>query len=92
MSDLVLGLRVVRGPDWCWGDQDGGEGYMGTVISAIWTVSSLGVMDTKLVQVVETDNENDKSKVVNVLWDHGIMAEYRIGFNSSFDLRVIIFE
>ena len=27
----VLGLRVVRGPDWEWGDQDGGEGFVGTV-------------------------------------------------------------
>ena len=27
-----IGLRVVRGPDWKWGDQDGGEGYVGTVI------------------------------------------------------------
>ena len=27
----ALGLRVVRGPDWEWGDQDGGEGFVGTV-------------------------------------------------------------
>jgi E3 ubiquitin-protein ligase mind-bomb len=27
----VVGLRVVRGPDWEWGDQDGGEGFVGTV-------------------------------------------------------------
>ena len=26
-----VGLRVVRGPDWRWGDQDGGEGGLGTV-------------------------------------------------------------
>ena len=25
------GLRVIRGPDWKWGQQDGGEGYVGTV-------------------------------------------------------------
>ena len=31
MSSLV-GARVVRGPDWKWGDQDGGEGHTGTVI------------------------------------------------------------
>ena len=31
MSSLV-GLRVVRGPDWKWEDQDGGEGNVGTVI------------------------------------------------------------
>lgn len=27
-----LGLRVVRGPDWEGGDQDGGEGFVGTVV------------------------------------------------------------
>lgn len=26
-----IGLRVIRGPDWHWDDQDGGEGYVGTV-------------------------------------------------------------
>ena len=31
-SSCQPGLRVVRGPDWSWKDQDGGEGSMGTVI------------------------------------------------------------
>ena len=26
-----VGTRVVRGPDWKWGKQDGGEGHVGTV-------------------------------------------------------------
>ena len=30
--DSKPGLRVVRGPDWEWGDQDGGEGHVGTVV------------------------------------------------------------
>lgn len=30
---MEVGLRVVRGPDWCWQDQDGGEGHVGTVIA-----------------------------------------------------------
>ena len=30
--EIELGLRVVRGPNWKWGDQDGGEGSLGTVI------------------------------------------------------------
>ena len=29
---FALGLRVVRGPDWEGGDQDGGEGFVGTVV------------------------------------------------------------
>ena len=32
MATPSLGLRLVRGPDWCWGDQDGGEGCVGTVV------------------------------------------------------------
>ena len=34
MVELALGLRVVRGPNWDlqWGDQDGGEGFVGTVV------------------------------------------------------------
>ena len=29
---VLVGLRVVRGPDWEWGEQDGGEGCVGTVV------------------------------------------------------------
>ena len=29
---MDVGLRVVRGPDWKWGNQDGGEGNVGTVV------------------------------------------------------------
>ena len=29
---VSLGARVVRGPDWQWGDQDGGPGHVGTVV------------------------------------------------------------
>ena len=28
----LLGTRVVRGPDWEWQNQDGGEGHVGTVV------------------------------------------------------------
>ncbi|KAL8587293.1 hypothetical protein ACOMHN_045540 [Nucella lapillus] len=27
----LLGVRIIRGPDWQRGDEDGGEGYLGTV-------------------------------------------------------------
>lgn len=26
-----VGSRVMRGPDWKWGKQDGGDGHLGTV-------------------------------------------------------------
>ena len=31
--ELLPGLRVVRGPDWMWDEQDGGEGHLGTVVA-----------------------------------------------------------
>lgn len=27
----AVGTRVIRGPDWLYGDQDGGDGHVGTV-------------------------------------------------------------
>ena len=30
---ISVGSRVVRGPDWQWGDQDGGPGHVGTVVT-----------------------------------------------------------
>lgn len=29
---LEVGVRVARGPDWKWGQQDDGEGHVGTVV------------------------------------------------------------
>lgn len=29
---MEVGTRVVRGPDWKWGNQDEGEGHVGTVV------------------------------------------------------------
>ena len=29
---VSVGLRVVRGPDWKWGNQDDGDGHLGTVV------------------------------------------------------------
>ena len=28
------GVRVIRGPDWSWSNQDGGEGCLGTVVES----------------------------------------------------------
>ena len=28
-----VGARIIRGPDWKWGKQDGGDGHVGTVRS-----------------------------------------------------------
>ncbi|XP_022109239.1 uncharacterized protein LOC110989278 isoform X2 [Acanthaster planci] len=48
----AVGTRVVRGPDWKWGDQDGGCGGVGTVVrceasenkSTVWVRWDSGVL------------------------------------------------
>ena len=49
MSSLV-GIRVVRGPDWKWGDRDGGEGHVGTIIET--PISGFSQMGPRTVTVV----------------------------------------
>ncbi|KAH9518533.1 E3 ubiquitin-protein ligase mib2 [Bulinus truncatus] len=34
-SEIKKGFRVVRGPDWKWAEQDGGEGHVGTVVKIV---------------------------------------------------------
>lgn len=33
---MALGVRVIRGPDWNLGDEDGGEGHVGTVVEVVY--------------------------------------------------------
>lgn len=43
MSLFVRGVRVVRGRDWLWGNDDGGIGNVGTVISLTANLNSYGL-------------------------------------------------
>ena len=55
--DIQVGLRVVRGPDWEWGDHDGGEGHVGTVME----VGEPSVSDGGRAVVVQWDS-GERSK------------------------------
>lgn len=46
----MVGYRVVRGPDWRWNDQDGGEGNLGTVVEVGKTGSNTSPEKTVIVQ------------------------------------------
>lgn len=82
MEMLEVGLRVVRGKDWKWDDQDGGEGHAGTVVE-IGKPVSFG-------NSASSPNSSDRTpdKTVIVQWDHGSRSNYRIGFQASYDLLV----
>ena len=68
-----MSLRVVRGPDWKWGDQDGGEGCVGTVVV---------VCDS------EEDHGRTTGRAAVVQWDAGNRCNYRCGIEGKYDLRV----
>ncbi|KAI1301242.1 E3 ubiquitin-protein ligase MIB2 [Halotydeus destructor] len=69
---MDVGVRVVRGPDWKWSNQDDGEGHLGTIVE---------------IGSPESDSTPDKTVVVQ--WDSGSRTNYRIGYQGSFDLRVL---
>ena len=71
--EVTTGLRVVRGPDWKWGDQDGGEGSLGTIADIEGGVES-------------ADGVTGKAAVVQ--WDGGNRCNYRCGIDGKYDLLV----
>ncbi|XP_026669972.1 E3 ubiquitin-protein ligase MIB2 isoform X2 [Ceratina calcarata] len=78
---LEVGLRVVRGQDWKWDDQDGGEGHTGTVVE-IGKPPSYG----NPASPYASDRTPDKTVIVQ--WDHGSRSNYRIGYQGAYDLLV----
>ena len=48
--EVQVGLRVVRGPDWESGNQDGGEGHVGTVVEVESTTSDQSVGQSVVIQ------------------------------------------
>ncbi|KAH9495553.1 E3 ubiquitin-protein ligase mib2 [Bulinus truncatus] len=67
------GLRVVRGPDWKYDDQDGGEGHLGTVAEVPGPSGRSSLAE----------------KCVAVQWDAGSRHTYRVGAEGAFDLYVL---
>lgn len=39
-ADIRIGLRVIRGRDWKWGEQDGGAGHEGVVVGRVADAAS----------------------------------------------------
>ena len=73
--EVQVGLRVVRGPDWEWGDQDGGEGHVGTVV--------------EVREEPASDEQGAALRSVVVQWDCGERRSYRCGLEGKYDLRVL---
>lgn len=83
--EVKVGHRVVRGPDWKWGDQDGGEGNVGTVVEVKY--------GTEEVSAAQRGGDSAASGAapgnsVVVCWDVGVCTNYRCGLNDKYDLRL----
>ncbi|KAL2738045.1 E3 ubiquitin-protein ligase MIB2-like isoform X3 [Vespula squamosa] len=78
---LEVGLRVVRGQDWKWDDQDGGEGHAGTVVE-------IGKPPSGTLASSPNPADRTPDKTVIVQWDHGSRSNYRIGYQGAYDLLV----
>lgn len=85
--EVVVGVRVVRGPHWAWRDQDGGEGHVGTV-------AEIQIQEQQQGQGGEEGRAPAKDQptpapcVVTVQWDCGNRCRYRCGLGGKYDLRV----
>ena len=79
-TGIFIGDIVVRGPDWKWGNQDGGithkdhPGFKGTIRG--------------IRRWHPNDKLTDITEVV-VLWDHGLYGNYRFNYRGAYDIRVI---
>ncbi len=79
-TPLEVGLRVIRGPDWKWEEQDGGEGGVGTVVE-VGTGAPKGAK--------EGSSPSTPDKTVIVQWDGGTRTNYRVGHQDGFDLLTL---
>ena len=77
---LAVGTRVVRGPDWKWGEQDGGEGHAGTVVEIGGTA--------KKEENKEKHPPSPRGTVI-LQWDTGVRTNYRVGHQNAYDLRTL---
>ena len=73
--DVSPGMRVVRGPNWKWGEQDGCEGGVGTVVD--------------FVTLKEAEDGVALQRAVVVQWDLGNRCNYRCGIGGYHDLLLL---
>lgn len=79
--DRMVGARVMRGPDWRWNKQDGGEGHVGTVrnfeseeeVVVVWDNGTAanyrcgGAFDLRVVDSASTGKVNKSLLIMNTI-------------------------
>ncbi|XP_030843497.1 E3 ubiquitin-protein ligase MIB2-like [Strongylocentrotus purpuratus] len=72
MATVEVGQRVVRSATWTSGDEDGGEGHLGTVV--------------KLKD--QDPQDPIPSGWAKIRWDNGNVNNYQVGSSGSYDLAL----
>ena len=82
MIDCRIGTRVVRGPDWKFGNEDGGEGGLGTVIEVH---EGDGAVNHPPAAAAASEAASTVNETVVVQWDTGQQATHGLGELRIFD-------
>ena len=88
---------MVRGPDWDHGDEDGGEGHVGTVVKVHHTSDGSAAAGGSSREEAGINSEEaseseparrDRVHSVTVQWDCGHRGVYKCGMDGKFELRI----
>ncbi|XP_064156928.1 E3 ubiquitin-protein ligase MIB2 isoform X4 [Anguilla rostrata] len=89
LKGIFQGVKVVRGPDWDWGNQDDPRPPSAITPSPVMSVMSGG--EGKIGKVVDIrgwDTESGRS-VASVTWANGTTNVYRMGHKGKVDLKYV---
>lgn len=79
-ASMQVGMRVVRGVDWKWGNQDNGEGNVGTVVEIGRTGSPTTPDKTVVVQWDQGNRTNYRTGFQGaydlLLYDNAQIGKY----------------
>lgn len=81
-KQMVFGARVIRGPDWKWGNQDRSSSGSNAAFNDLNNNGSEKMNEGTVIG--ELNNEG----WVEVIWDNGLVNFYRAGFESKYDLAL----
>lgn len=73
---MKFGIRVVRGPDWSGGNQDGGEGHLGTMVAIPTAGKVLVIWDTTGEERMYSAGRDDKFELR--IYDNGPIGKWKI--------------
>lgn len=88
LKGIFVGAKVVRGFNWEWGNQDGGEGKSEPSRFPNCLIHCFEGKMGRVLDIRGWDNETSRS-VANVTWFSGSTNVYRLGHKGNCDIKFI---